>query len=209
MGKTRCLSLVLAPALELPQRDPELEQPLEILPGHPRHRPSRTCRACHARKIRPSAGPPPLPESLAILYRRDRPVRHADAADAPGRRRACRTLAHITAVLDAPAAISSCATAGWGAASISTPPRRLMTRPAQIRMRATHQSMDESRERSTITRSYPCSACRSRSGRIHAQSPMPARPASDTTAQERPRSYPRAETSSSGWTALLIIICIA
>src|SRR5690349_24416907 len=99
MGKTRCLSLILAPALEFPQRDPEVEQPLEILPGHPRHRPSRTCRARHARNITPVRRPAALPESLATLYRRDRPVRHADAAGTPGRRRACRTLAHIMTVL--------------------------------------------------------------------------------------------------------------
>jgi hypothetical protein len=32
------LSLVLAPALEAAQGDPELEEPLEVLPGKPGHR---------------------------------------------------------------------------------------------------------------------------------------------------------------------------
>ena len=38
MGKGRRFSLVLAPALEFAQSDPEFQQSLEIPPGHPRHR---------------------------------------------------------------------------------------------------------------------------------------------------------------------------
>jgi hypothetical protein len=33
VGQALGLSLILAPALEAPQRDPELEQPLKILSG--------------------------------------------------------------------------------------------------------------------------------------------------------------------------------
>ena len=38
MGQALRLSLILAPAMEAPQGDPELEQPLEVLSGKPVHR---------------------------------------------------------------------------------------------------------------------------------------------------------------------------
>ena len=38
VGQALGLSLILAPALEAPQGDPELEQPFEVLPGKPGHR---------------------------------------------------------------------------------------------------------------------------------------------------------------------------
>jgi hypothetical protein len=80
VGKTRRSGLVLAPALELAQRDPELQQPLEIPPGHLGHRHLQHLWACRAR------------HAISTLYRRamtpvmrTRPA-HGQAAAGPAGR---------------------------------------------------------------------------------------------------------------------------
>ncbi len=52
VGQAFGLSLVFAPALEAPQGNPELEQPLEVLSGKPGHRHLPMCMQFPARDYR-------------------------------------------------------------------------------------------------------------------------------------------------------------
>lgn len=97
----------------------------------------------------------------------------------------------------APADFRSVATVGSGAARTSVPPRRRTTRATHMSMSAAHQSIDESRDRSTTIRVGPLAACTSSSRRNHAPSSTAARPDKDTMVHALPLTVRVSRTTTS------------